>query len=112
MAGEELGFIPLTGEGVIYMIAAFFFIMLVPGFLLSLAIFPKNKDLDTLERFAVSLAFGLTPAFLITMLNITVGVFLNYMTCIIMALLICVIGLVVYVYRGGGYECMGKKFLK
>jgi len=39
--------------------------ILVPGVLLSLALFPRKKDLDPVERLGVGAVLGLTPQFLL-----------------------------------------------
>jgi len=39
-------------------------IILIPGIALSLAIFPRKKDIGTVERIGISIIFGFVPEFL------------------------------------------------
>jgi uncharacterized membrane protein len=39
--------------------------IVIPGFLLSKALFPRKEDLDPVERAGLSMILGLTPVFLL-----------------------------------------------
>jgi len=39
--------------------------IVIPGFLLSMALFPKKEDLDPVERAGLSMILGLAPVFLL-----------------------------------------------
>lgn len=111
-AGESLGFVPLDGWTIFFVILKTLIVVMIPGFLLSLALFPKKDDLDLSERFAMSFILGLAPIFTLTLLNIAFDFRVTFMTDLIMLLLFSVVGILGYLYRGGSIVIMGKQLLK
>jgi len=111
-AGESLGFVPLDGWTIFFVILKTLIVVMIPGYLLSLALFPKKDDLQLSERFAMSFILGLAPIFALTVLNIAFDFVVSPMTDLIMLLLFSAIGILGYVYRGGSFAIMGKQILK
>ena len=83
---------PMTAGEIILGMAALFILLFIPGLLLTLAIFPKRKDLDIVERIAFSFIFGLTPIFLIYFGDKNFNLAINAVTALILWMLVCVIG--------------------
>jgi uncharacterized membrane protein len=100
----DLGFKPMSGWEIAYTIIVMLTVMFIPGYLLSLAIFPKRSELKALERVVFSFALGLLPAFILMTLNIMFEVPVMFETDLIAALAVCLIGIAGYVYRGGNIE--------
>ncbi|MBN2518068.1 MAG: DUF1616 domain-containing protein [Candidatus Altiarchaeota archaeon] len=111
-AGEALGFMALDGWAVLGTLLKTLIVIMIPGYLLTLALFPKKDDLEFSERFALSFALGLTPVFLLTTLNLVLNFKINFFTDLIMVLIVSAIGILGYVYRGGELNIMGKTLLK
>jgi uncharacterized membrane protein len=101
MVGEEYGWHALDGLQLTLLILQLFFLVMIPGFLLSLAIFPKRFAMAFIERIALSFGLGLAPAFILMLLNVTLEVKVTSVTSIIAFLAICILGLVGFLVRGG-----------
>lgn len=101
MVGEEYGWVPLDGWTIVFLLLKALFLIVVPGFLLSLAIFPKRDAMAMSERVALSFGLGLAAPLLLLLLNITVGVPVNFVTSVIMFVLMSALGVVGFLNRGG-----------
>lgn len=101
MVGEELGWVPLEGWTIVLLILEMFVIILIPGFLLSLALFPKRRVMALSERMAIALGLGLAPALILTLLNITLEVNVNFITSLLVFVFVCISGVMGFLYRGG-----------
>jgi uncharacterized membrane protein len=101
MVGEEFGWVALDGWTIMLLILEMFVFILIPGFLLCLALFPKRKAFSMSERVALSLGLGLTPPFLLTLLNTTLEVKVNFVSALLVFLISCIIGILVFLKRGG-----------
>lgn len=101
MVGEEYGWVALDGWTIILLLVEMFVFILIPGFLLSLALFPKRKAVSMSERVALSLGLGLTPPLLLTLLNTTLEVKVNFISALLVFVASCIVGILVFVSRGG-----------
>jgi uncharacterized membrane protein len=101
MFGEEYGWVPLDGLTILVLLIQMIIVIMIPGFLLSLGVFPKRKAMSMGERLALSFGLGLAAPFLLTMLNISVGMHVNYVTSIMVFLALSAIGILAFIYRGG-----------
>ncbi len=80
-------------------------IVMVPGVFLSLAIFPKKKDLDIVERLGISIVLGLTSPFLLYFGDKNLSMPITAFTSTAAVVLVSLIGLVLWQVRAR----MGKK---
>lgn len=101
MVGEEYGWVPLDGWAITLRLLEMAVFIMVPGFLLSLALFPKRTAMAMSERLALSFGLGLAAPFLLMLLNILVGIPVNLVTSAIVFVLICVLGVLGFLNRGG-----------
>ncbi len=76
-------------------------ILVIPGFLLSLAVFPKRSAMSMSERLALSFGLGLTGPLVVYVLNIALNVPVNAMISLLVFLGLCVIGFAGFLNRGG-----------
>jgi len=101
MVAADLGFRPLGGLEVVVILLKMFLLLFIPGYFISLALFPKKNDLSVDERVLLSFVFGMIPSFLLFLLSALAGVKLNFVTDLVMFLLSTVVGLAGYFYRRG-----------
>jgi uncharacterized membrane protein len=101
MVGEELGFAPMSGWSILWTTLWILIVIMVPGFLLSLALFPRREELETSERIALSFFLGLAPIFILTTLNILLEVRITFMSDLLAFLFVSGFGILVFLYRGG-----------
>lgn len=101
MVGEELGWYPIDGWGITAMLFAMVLVIMLPGFLLSLAIFPKRKAMSISERLALSFGLGLFVPFLLTMLNIALELQITLFTSLVLAIAISALSVFAFAKRGG-----------
>ncbi|MEA3255129.1 MAG: hypothetical protein U9Q22_04790 [Candidatus Altiarchaeota archaeon] len=73
--------------------------MLIPGISLSLALFPRKKDLDLVERLGVSILLGMTVPFIQYFNDKNFFIPINFTTTIETILAVTVIGLLVWRWR-------------
>ncbi len=106
MVGEELGWYPLDGWTIALLIAEMLVMIMIPGFLLSLALFPKRHEMAMSERLALSFGLGLAPPFVLTLLNILLEVRVNVVTSALVLAFFAIIGLVGFLNRGGDINLM------
>ena len=99
MVGTE--FVPLDGGAIFWVVLTVTIVIMIPGFLLSLALFPKRKAMAMSERLAMSFGLGLAAPFLLTMLNIAVGLNVNFVTSLIVFVVMCALGILGFLYKGG-----------
>jgi len=110
--GEVLGFMPMTGWGIISVMIDVFLVILIPGFLISWALFPKKENLRMSERLAMSLGLGLLPMLLLMIMNMALEVKVTFLTDLIVLLLVSIVAVVVFLYRGGMVKVGNKVLLK
>lgn len=73
--------------------------MLIPGVSLSLALFPRKKDLDLVERFGVSMFLGLTVPFIQYLNDKNFFIPINPTTTVGTILFVTVTGLLIWWWR-------------
>ncbi len=71
----------------------------IPGFMLSLALFPKKEDLDSIERAGLSTVLGLTPVFLLYFLDKNFSMPIDSYTSSAMFFLISLVGYMGWKYK-------------
>ena len=86
-------------------------VIFTPGFLLSLAIFPKKDDLDMVERAGLSVLLGLTPQFLMYAADKNLSLKISDTSTPII-ILVCVIGAVVWRARINRMESQNEQNAK
>jgi uncharacterized membrane protein len=101
MIGEEYGWVALDGLTILWLILQMVLIVLIPGFLLSLAVFPNKKTIAMSERLGLSIGLGLLPPFLLALLNISIGVRINFVTSLMFFVLVSILSLLLFINRGG-----------
>lgn len=101
MVGEELGFAPMNGWSIVWTTFWVLAVIMIPGFLLSLALFPKRRELETSERLALSFFLGLAPIFILTTLNILLNVRLTPISDLLSFIFVSALGVILFLYRGG-----------
>lgn len=79
-------------------------IVFVPGFFLSLAVFPKKEDLDGLERSGLSLLFGLSPFLLLYFTDKNFAIPITNVTTYLAVVLLSIVGAGIYLYRIGKFK--------
>ncbi|MEA1925333.1 MAG: hypothetical protein U9M95_05625 [Candidatus Altiarchaeota archaeon] len=73
----------------------------VPGFMLSLALFPSRKEIDVMERAGVTFVLGLMPQFLLYFADKNMYIPINSITSYMTVLLVSLAGLGIWFYRKG-----------
>ncbi|ODS42255.1 MAG: hypothetical protein MSIBF_02660 [Candidatus Altiarchaeales archaeon IMC4] len=73
--------------------------VLVPGFFLSLGIFPKKTDIDITERIGISFFFGMIPYLLLYFANKNFFTAINAGSVLAMMLAVSVLGFVLWQAR-------------
>jgi uncharacterized membrane protein len=101
MVGEEFGWVPLDGWTIAFLIFGILLVVMIPGFLLSLALFPKRAAMAMSERLALSFGLGLTPPFILQILNMSLGLRVNLISSIMVAVAIIVVSFFGFLNRGG-----------
>jgi len=101
MVGEEIGWYALDGLTITLLLIEMAVAIIVPGFLLCLAIFPKRHAIQMSERMALSFGLGLTPAFILMLLALTMKVRVEFMSLLVAFIAVCIIGVAGYIMRGG-----------
>ncbi|RLI93441.1 MAG: hypothetical protein DRO92_04295 [Candidatus Altiarchaeales archaeon] len=74
-------------------------LIFVPGFMLSMAIFPRKDELDNIERIGISFVLGLMPQFLLYFADKNLFIPINTLTSYISIVLVSLMGLVIWFYR-------------
>ncbi len=101
MVGEELGWYPLDGLAIVLLLIEMVAVVMIPGFLLSLAIFPKRLAMAMSERLALSFGLGLAPPFALAVLNMALEVRVTFLTVLLSFLFFSALGLLLFLNRGG-----------
>ncbi len=90
---------PMTMFEVIYSAVIIIGIVVISGFCLTLAIFPKKNEIEILERLGLSVILGFTPFVLLYFFDKNFNVPINFITSVLFVLWTCVIGLAVWMLR-------------
>lgn len=81
-------------------IAAILFALIVPGYCLTLAAFPRRSDIDMLERLAFSLVFSIVFLPLLMLIeNQLLGIPINQVSSIASVLILIIAGLKIWMIR-------------
>lgn len=86
-------------SAIVFISAAIILFLMVPGLMLSLALFPRRADLDPVERAGLSIILGLTPVFLLYFLDKNVSMPINAYTTSAMFLLVSFAGFAGWQYQ-------------
>jgi uncharacterized membrane protein len=73
--------------------------VMIPGLMLTLAIFPKKEDISTVERLGISMALGLAPTFILYALDKNFLVSINTATTFATFLAVSLVGFGVWQVR-------------
>ena len=101
MVGEEFGWYPLDGLAITILLLEMLVVIMIPGFLLSLALFPKRAAMPMSERLALSFGLGLAPPFILMMLNMFLRVPVTFVTSAIAFATVSALGFLLFLNRGG-----------
>ncbi len=101
MVGEEFGWVPLDGMAIAWLILVMSIVIIIPGFLLSLLVFPKRRAMPMSERVALSFGLGLASPLVVYILNLSFKVPVTSTTSFFVFAGLCAVGLVGFLYRGG-----------
>jgi len=74
-------------------------LIFIPGFLLSLAFYPRKDEIDSIERAGLSLVLGLFPQFLLYFADKNFFIPINAITSYMTILLVSLVGLGVWLHR-------------
>ena len=88
----ELTTLAITAIGMIL-------IVIVPGVFLSLALFPKKKDLDIVERLGVGMVLGLMPQFILYFGDKNLSMPITSFTSTAAVVLVSLLGLAIWQVR-------------
>jgi uncharacterized membrane protein len=69
------------------------FFIFVPGYALSLAVFPRRGEISVVERLGLSMILGVVPHGIIYLLNKNLGVEITSLTSFLVILLVTAAGL-------------------
>lgn len=90
---------PMTMFEVFYSAVIIIGIVIVSGFCLTLAIFPKKNEIDIIERLGLSVILGFTPFVLLYFFDKNFNVPINFATSVLFVLGTCIIGLAIWKLR-------------
>lgn len=76
-------------------------LLFIPGYALTLALFPKKKVIDTLEKIGLSFVFGLTPILLLYFLNKNLAIPISTSTTLFSIAFVTFAGIIIYYRRIG-----------
>lgn len=106
MVGEEYGWVPLDGFAITLLILAALVVIMIPGFLLTLALFPKRNAMPMSERLALAFGLGLAPPFALNLMNVLLDVRVNLVTSVLVFLFVCAAGVLGFLYKGGNLNLL------
>ncbi len=92
---------PMTVFEVLYGAVIIIGIVVISGFCLTLAIFPKRDEIETLERLGLSVILGFTPFVLQYFFDKNFNVPFNFITSVLFVLIVCIGGLAIWGWRRG-----------
>jgi len=75
------------------------FVILFPGLLVTLAIFPKKDEIQLIERLGLSFVFGLIPQLILYFLDKNFSVPINSSTTLTIIVIVSVISIVIWQLR-------------
>ena len=91
-------------------IAAIALAVSIPGYALSLAIFPKRGELDIFERIAFSFILSIAvPALVLLAGNMLLGIGINFVSVAIAYIAIAAIGFIAFAIRSRAFLFHGLK---
>lgn len=84
-------------------------LVFIPGLALTLAVFPRKKDLNAIERLGIIFVLGLTPQFILYFINKNMSIPADAMSTSMSILIVTVVGFAVWILRArsGGAEESG-----
>ncbi|MFH0859983.1 MAG: DUF1616 domain-containing protein [Candidatus Altiarchaeota archaeon] len=71
-------------------------LIVVPGYALTLALFPKKNEIDTIERMGLVFLLGLTPMILLYFLNKNFGIAITTSSTALSVAVVTLTGLIIY----------------
>lgn len=110
MPVENLGFVAMGGWDIFLVIVGVLIVLFIPGYFLTLALFPKKDELEETERIAMALPLGLMPIFLLTVLDLTVGLRFSFLVNVIAILFVCLVSAYFFYKRGGKHRLLDRIF--
>lgn len=100
---------PMTVFEVFYSSVIIIGIVMISGFCLTLAIFPKRNEIDTIERLGLSVILGFTPFVMLYFFDKNFNVPINFITSVFFVAVVCVSGLVIRWWRLGAAKNVTKE---
>ena len=102
MVAGNLGFAPLDAFQILLIILGVMIVLIIPGYLISLALFPRKEHVSMTERVTLSLPLGLTPPFGLMILHFMVpAVKFSFVSGAIMVVVLAILSLLAFYKRGG-----------
>lgn len=90
-------------------VVGFALVLFIPGYAATWALFPKKKEIDVIERIALSIGLSISLVVLsVFVLNLVFGIKINFVNSLLIILLITLICAGVWYYRQGS-DKGGKK---
>lgn len=79
---------------------AFAIVVTIPGYFVTLALFPKKQEIDNIERLTFSFVFSITFLPLLVLVeNQLLGIAINFFTVLSSLLLMIIVAILVYLIR-------------
>ena len=75
------------------------FIILFPGFLVTLATFPRKGEISSIERLGLSFVFGLIPQLILYFIDKNFSIPINSSTTLTSIIIVSVISIVIWQFR-------------
>lgn len=96
-----MGFLhdPMSWWTVMWSASTIIAIILISGYCLTLAVFPKKNEIDMPERLGMSIILGFTPFLLLYFFDKNLNIPINFATTLFFILLTCAAGLAVWFLR-------------
>ncbi|NCN65154.1 MAG: hypothetical protein GW779_04555 [Candidatus Altiarchaeum hamiconexum] len=92
---------PMTLFEVLYSAVIIIGIVVISGFCLTLAIFPKRDEIEIIERLGLSVILGFTPFVMLYFFDKNFNVPINFITSVLFVVIVCIAGLAIWIHRKG-----------
>gem|GEM_PF-1240406 len=76
-------------------------LIFIPGYSITIALFPKREDLGQADRLGMSLIFGFTPAFLLYLLSKNLSIKMTTTTSPLMMVAVTLACILIWAFRTG-----------